>query len=249
MYLWPYQQMMTKCLIILCIEWRIKLFGTLRQYLLWRCGRWVGDELHVKTNIDSAILLNKESNHHQKFYNSVLLVYPDTFTEVSDWRRSWTYGRAPNAVDIMYNVPSKHRQRANLFTVIPRNRPISVALYDAHIPNQQPAVSAMFPWCTHARIPLCLTYHRPSRWPITALHDQPRPFPDTATLTTLNIVPPICTLDFYSRPQMNNSSNWNANRQSYEGSVPEMRIWPILLIKFDLKWCIHLSRSLFLYLQ
>ena len=33
-----------------------------------------------------------------------------------------------------------------------------------------------------------------------------------------------------------------------EGSVPEMRIWSILLIKSDLKWCIHLSRSLFLYL-
>ena len=31
-------------------------------------------------------------------------------------------------------------------------------------------------------------------------------------------------------------------------SVPEMRIWSILLIKSDLKWCIHLSRSLFLYL-
>ena len=26
-----------------------------------------------------------------------------------------------------------------------------------------------------------------------------------------------------------------------------MRIWSILLIKTDLKWCIHLSRSLFLY--
>ena len=32
-----------------------------------------------------------------------------------------------------------------------------------------------------------------------------------------------------------------------EGSVPEMRIWSILLIKPDLEWCIHLSRSLFLY--
>ena len=32
-----------------------------------------------------------------------------------------------------------------------------------------------------------------------------------------------------------------------EGSVPEMRIWSILLIKSDLKWCIHPSRSLFLY--
>ena len=31
------------------------------------------------------------------------------------------------------------------------------------------------------------------------------------------------------------------------GSIPEMRIWSILLIKSDLKWCIHLSRSLYLY--
>ena len=32
-----------------------------------------------------------------------------------------------------------------------------------------------------------------------------------------------------------------------EGSIPEMRIWSILLINSDLKWCIHLSRSLYLY--
>ena len=32
-----------------------------------------------------------------------------------------------------------------------------------------------------------------------------------------------------------------------EGSLPEMRILFILLIEFDLNWCIHLSRSLFLY--
>ena len=32
-----------------------------------------------------------------------------------------------------------------------------------------------------------------------------------------------------------------------EGSVPEMRIWSILLIKSDLKWCINLGRSPFLY--
>ena len=31
------------------------------------------------------------------------------------------------------------------------------------------------------------------------------------------------------------------------GSVPEMRIWSIFVIKSDLKWCIYLSRSLFLY--
>ena len=33
-----------------------------------------------------------------------------------------------------------------------------------------------------------------------------------------------------------------------EGSVPKMSIWSILSIKFDLKWCMHLSRSLFSYL-
>ena len=31
-----------------------------------------------------------------------------------------------------------------------------------------------------------------------------------------------------------------------EGSVPEIRIWSILWIKSNLKWCMHLSRSLFL---
>ena len=30
-------------------------------------------------------------------------------------------------------------------------------------------------------------------------------------------------------------------------SIPKMRIWSILLIKSDLKWCIHLSRRLYLY--
>ena len=28
-----------------------------------------------------------------------------------------------------------------------------------------------------------------------------------------------------------------------EGSLPDMRIWFILLIESELKWCIHLSRS------
>ena len=31
-----------------------------------------------------------------------------------------------------------------------------------------------------------------------------------------------------------------------EGLIPEMHIWSILLIISDLKWCIHLSRSLYL---
>ena len=38
---------------------------------------------------------------------------------------------------------------------------------------------------------------------------------------------------------------WNYSvwlRITDEGSVPEMRIWSILLIKSDLKWCIHPSR-------
>ena len=30
-----------------------------------------------------------------------------------------------------------------------------------------------------------------------------------------------------------------------EGSVPEMRIWPILLMKSDLKWCIHFDHFLY----
>ena len=33
------------------------------------------------------------------------------------------------------------------------------------------------------------------------------------------------------------------------GSVPEMHIWSISLIRSDLKWCIHLRRSLFVYLN
>ena len=31
--------------------------------------------------------------------------------------------------------------------------------------------------------------------------------------------------------------------------MPEMRIWSVSLIKSYLKWCIHLSRSLYLYLN
>ena len=38
--------------------------------------------------------------------------------------------------------------------------------------------------------------------------------------------------------------------QTDQGSVPEMRIYgPYCELNPDLKWCIHLSRSLFLYYQ
>ena len=52
----------------------------------------------------------------------------------------------------------------------------------------------------------------------------------------------ICNLRTYF------SNCWNEVvflRITDEGSVPEIRLWFILLIKSDLKWCIHLSRSLF----
>ena len=48
-----------------------------------------------------------------------------------DRRRSWTYGRALMLLTLRTCL-SEHRQGNNLFTVIPRNHPISVAFYDAH---------------------------------------------------------------------------------------------------------------------
>ena len=56
----------------------------------------------------------------------------------------------------------------------------SVSILDQH---------PLYPWCTHAQIPLFPTYPCPSVWPIPALHDQPRPIPDATTFTTLNIGP------------------------------------------------------------
>ena len=38
-------------------------------------------------------------------------------------------------------------------------------------------------------------------------------------------------------------------RMNDEVSVHEMRIWSIMLITSDLKWCIHFSRSLFSYFK
>ena len=39
-------------------------------------------------------------------------------------------------------------------------------------PRSTSAVSALYPWCTHAQIPLFPTYTCPSGWPISALPDQ-----------------------------------------------------------------------------
>ena len=51
-----------------------------------------------------------------------------------------------------------------------------------------------------------------------------------------------CLLGYHFQPFLNNFVRLLITD---EGSVPEMRIWSILLIKSNLKWCIHLSRSLF----
>ena len=47
----------------------------------------------------------------------------------ADWRKSWNYSRAPNAIYFLYllTCPSKHRHEATLFTVIPRHRSINSA--------------------------------------------------------------------------------------------------------------------------
>ena len=115
-------------------------------------------------------------------------------------------------------------------------------------PRSTPAAPALYPWCTHAQIPLFPTYTRHSGWPIPALYEQSPTYSwcNYAHYAQYRTNP---RSDFYSRPKMNNSSKRNANRQCYVGPVPEMRPWPILFIKSDLKWCIHLSRSIFLYLQ
>ena len=46
--------------------------------------------------------------------------------------------------------------------------------------------------------------------------------------------------------QQTNQTN-QAKDHLYDCSVSEMRIWSILVFKFYLKLCIHLSRGLFLY--
>ena len=76
-------------------------------------------------------------------------------------------------------------------------------------PRSTPAVSALYPWCTHAQIPLFPTYTRPSGWPIPALYDQPPTYSwcNHAHYAQYRTNP---RSGFHSRPQMNNSSKCNA---------------------------------------
>ena len=50
----------------------------------------------------------------------------------------------------------------------------------------------------------------------------------------------ICSVGTFSASLLLSYCLWL--RITDEGSVPKIRIWSILLIKSDLKWCIHISR-------
>ena len=114
-------------------------------------------------------------------------------------------------------------------------------LKSVSIPDQHPLYPRCIPGAPTLKSRSSRPTYRPSGWPIPTLYDQP---PTYSWYIYAHFA------QYRTNPRsvwINNSSKCNTNRQSYEGSVPEMRIWPILLIKFDLKWCIHLSssRSLF----
>ena len=71
-------------------------------------------------------------------------------------------------------------------------------------PRSTPAVSALYPWCTHAQIPLFPTYPRSSGWPIPVLYDQ-RPTYSWYNYAHYAQYRTNPRSDFYSRPQMKNS--------------------------------------------
>ena len=76
----------------------------------------------------------------------------------------------------------------------------SLWLKSVSIPDQR----RLYPWCTHAQIPLFPTYPRCSGWPIPVLHDQTPTYSwyNYAHYAQYRTNPPS---DFYSQPQMNNS--------------------------------------------
>ena len=56
-------------------------------------------------------------------------------------------------------------------------------------PRSTPAISALYPWCIHAQIPLFPTYPRLPANQSPPFTTNPRPIPDATTLTTLNAGP------------------------------------------------------------
>ena len=89
-------------------------------------------------------------------------------------------------------------------------------------PRSTPAVSALYPWCTHAQIPLFPTYTRPSGWPIPALYDQP---PTYSWCNHVHYAQYRTNPDLTSTPGL----KWIIQANVMPVSVPEMRTWPILL--------------------
>ena len=114
-------------------------------------------------------------------------------------------------------------------------------------PRSTPAVSVLYPWCTHAQIPLFPIYPRPSCWPIPALHDQPptyswynyahyaqyRTIPDLISISCLKLI-------IQANVMPTDRFMWVQYPKCVHGPC---------CFKSDLKWCIHLtSISIFLYL-
>ena len=92
-------------------------------------------------------------------------------------------------------------------------------------PRSTPAVPALYPWCTHAQIPLFPTYTRPSGWPIPALYDLPPTYSwcKYAHYAQYRTNP---RSDFYSRPKMkynNAKRSIPAPSQAYFNISP---LWP-----------------------
>ena len=116
-------------------------------------------------------------------------------------------------------------------------------LNSVSIPDQPP----LYPRCIPDAPTLKSRSSRPT--PVLPADQSPlcttntRPIPDATTLTTLNIG---STPDLMYTPGLKWIIQANVMpTDSYVGLVPEMRTWPILLIKSDFffqKWCIHLSR-------
>ena len=99
----------------------------------------------------------------------------------------------------------------NFYGLVGYDRVKNYALIEERIyPRSTPAVPALYPWCTHVKIPLFPTYTRPSGWPIPALYDQPPTYSwcNYAHYAQYRTNPQS---DFHSRPKMNNSSKRNAN--------------------------------------